>query len=288
MNEALARDRDLTLKIQSQLEDMRRYKESSNLQQLLFFVEELLGKHHILMAILQSLFSDDVSGVMGISSDFISPSVHAALIFEANANNNNEDKDGGSGEEAEDRPQHEDLENIRINVLPDDELDHLQANSPESSGAAGATAVQPMSETSSSSSQDDSPSASSTVIATAAGAAAVGAVASTVTKAVAKKSSTGSEPDEKGLKYSPIGPDMFLETGKVVGQNSTRLAGQVIVGVSAAFLVWDAIDLGWTVTDLIRKKGSQAGKILRDKADELEEALNHTMENYSVEMFRDD
>ena len=45
---------------------------------------------------------------------------------------------------------------------------------------------------------------------------------------------------------------MFLETGKVVGQNSTRMAGQVIVGVSAAFLVWDVVDLGWTVSDLIR------------------------------------
>ena len=48
------------------------------------------------------------------------------------------------------------------------------------------------------------------------------------------------------------GPDVFLETGKVVGQNSTRMAGQVIVGVSAAFLVWDVVDLGWTVSDLIR------------------------------------
>ena len=30
------------------------------------------------------------------------------------------------------------------------------------------------------------------------------------------------------------------------------MAGQVIVGVSAAFLVWDVVDLGWTVSDLIR------------------------------------
>ena len=105
---------------------------------------------------------------------------------------------------------------------------------------------------------------------------------------------------------------MFIETGKVVGQNSTRMAGQVIVGVSAAFLVWDVVDLGWTMSDLIRyaiqvdplfcaklinynstipsfnrKKGSNAGKILRDKADELDDALNATMEKYSVEMMRD-
>ena len=89
------------------------------------------------------------------------------------------------------------------------------------------------------------------------------------------------------IKYNPLGPDIFLETGKVVGQNSTRLAGRVIVGVSAAFLVWDAIDLGVTVSDLIRKKGSQAGKILRDKADQLEEALNETKSKYSLEMMSD-
>ncbi len=62
---------------------------------------------------------------------------------------------------------------------------------------------------------------------------------------------------KEGLKYNPLGADVFLETGKVVGQNGTRLAGQVIVGVSAAFLAWDVIDLGWNVAELIRKKGSQ-------------------------------
>ena len=56
---------------------------------------------------------------------------------------------------------------------------------------------------------------------------------------------------QNGLKYNPFGPDVFIETGKVVGQNSTRLAGNVIVGVSAAFLVWDAIDLGMNIADLV-------------------------------------
>jgi hypothetical protein len=32
-----------------------------------------------------------------------------------------------------------------------------------------------------------------------------------------------------------------------------RLAGNVIVGVSAAFLVWDAIDLGFNIADLVYK-----------------------------------
>ena len=46
-------------------------------------------------------------------------------------------------------------------------------------------------------------------------------------------------------------------------------------------------DLGWTVTDLIRKKGSNAAKVLTDKADELEKALKDTTENFSVEMMED-
>ena len=66
-----------------------------------------------------------------------------------------------------------------------------------------------------------------------------GAIAKDSCKTVAKQAS-------KDLKYNPFGPDIFVETGKVVGQNSTRLAGKVIVGVSAAFLVWDVIDLGFT------------------------------------------
>lgn len=91
----------------------------------------------------------------------------------------------------------------------------------------------------------------------------------------------------KDIKYNAFGPDVFVETGKVVGQNSTRLAGNVIIGVSAAFLVWDVIDLGWTVTDLVKKKGSRAAAILREKADQLEEALNETKSKYNVEMMPD-
>ena len=99
-------------------------------------------------------------------------------------------------------------------------------------------------------------------------------------KTVAKQAS-------RDIKYNPFGPDIFVETGKVVGQNSTRLAGQVIVGVSAAFLVWDVIDLGFTVTDLVTKKGSKAGSILREKADQLEEALQETKGQYQLDMMPD-
>ena len=123
----------------------------------------------------------------------------------------------------------------------------------------------------------------------AAGVAAAGAavmVASTVKENAVTTTSTTVKAGSQ-LKYNPLGPDIFLETGKVVGQNSTRLAGKVIIGVSAAFLVWDTIDLGVTVADLIRKKGSQAAKILREKADELEGALEETKAAYSLDMAKD-
>ena len=86
------------------------------------------------------------------------------------------------------------------------------------------------------------------------------------------------------VKFNPIDAGMFVESGKVIGQNSFRVAGQVIIGVSAAFLVWDAIDLGWNISDLVRKQGSQAAKVLREKADLLENALQETIGHYDVEM----
>ena len=86
------------------------------------------------------------------------------------------------------------------------------------------------------------------------------------------------------VKFNPIDAGMFVESGKVIGQNSFRVAGQVIIGISAAFLVWDAIDLGWNISDLVRKQGSQAAQVLREKADLLENALQETIGHYDVEM----
>ena len=77
---------------------------------------------------------------------------------------------------------------------------------------------------------------------------------------------------------------MIGEAGKVIGQNSLRVAGQVVIGVSAAFLVWDAIDLGFSVSDLVKKRGSEAARVLRDKATQLETALQDTLSNYKVDI----
>jgi len=87
-----------------------------------------------------------------------------------------------------------------------------------------------------------------------------------------------------GVQYNPLDAGALVEGGKVIGQNSFKMAGQVIIGVSAAFLVWDAIDLGFTISDLVRKKGSQSAKVLRDKAVMLRVALEETAAEFCLDM----
>merc|ERR1712183_11432 len=86
------------------------------------------------------------------------------------------------------------------------------------------------------------------------------------------------------VKYSPLDAGVLVEGGKVIGQNSFKVAGQVIIGISAAFLVWDAIDLGFTISDLVRKQGSHAAKVLREKAQTLEFALQETAAEFCLDM----
>ena len=54
-------------------------------------------------------------------------------------------------------------------------------------------------------------------------------------------------------------------------KSSSQFASKVIIGVSAVMSTWDAIDLSYTIYDLVAKKGSKAAKVLREKADKLEE-----------------
>jgi len=89
---------------------------------------------------------------------------------------------------------------------------------------------------------------------------------------------------KNGVQYNPLDAGALVEGGKVIGQNSFKMAGQVIIGVSAAFLVWDAIDLGFTISDLVRKKGSHSAKVLRDKAVMLRVALEETAAEFCLDM----
>ena len=272
MANALSIDRELTLKIESQIDDLRRYKDSVHLGFLLTLVEEMLGSGHILVAILQSIFAYDMSGVIGMSAKFFSEGVRHTLysISEARsvaaavgvAGNATSVSAGYSGRGM--------LEVARegCEIASKSGIPQVITETPGAAGCAVAGVAAAGAAVAAASTVKDCTSTTSGQVCRTS--------ASTVTNAASAP-----------LKYNPVGPDIFLETGKVVGQNSTRLAGKVIIGVSAAFLVWDAIDLGVTLADLIRKKGSQAAKILRDKADQLEEALNETKSQYSLEMMSD-
>ena len=56
-----------------------------------------------------------------------------------------------------------------------------------------------------------------------------------------------------------------------MSKETAKELGRVIVGVSTVFLVLDAIDLAFTVRDLVKNEGSDAARILRGcKADEYE------------------
>ena len=60
------------------------------------------------------------------------------------------------------------------------------------------------------------------------------------------------------------------KTGDDLVQAGGQLTGKVIIVFSAVMLVWDTIDLSFTIYDLVMNKKSEAAKELRKKADELE------------------
>jgi len=60
---------------------------------------------------------------------------------------------------------------------------------------------------------------------------------------------------------------------KVGSKAAAKKAGGIIVGVSAAFVFFDALELAFTVRDIVKNEGSDAARCLRDRANELEETL---------------
>jgi len=168
MNAAFERDKEITKKFEQQLEDINRYKVSSNIEQLFHMIKNQLDDNHIILPLLRS-------------------------------------------------------------ILLEDRLDQ--------------TAIK---------------------------------------KGLNSKSAEETSPTKN--KVNSVDPGIFVESGKVIGQNSFRFAGQVIIGISAAFIVWDAIDLGLSISDLVRQQGSRSAKFLRLKAEQLENALQETIGEYSVGM----
>ncbi len=70
-----------------------------------------------------------------------------------------------------------------------------------------------------------------------------------------------------------VGKEVGEEVGKAVGKTGVRAAGKVMIITSAIFVVWDAVDLGITIHNLVKDKGSEAGNELRKEARRKEEEL---------------
>lgn len=63
------------------------------------------------------------------------------------------------------------------------------------------------------------------------------------------------------------------DLAEVVSKTVVKLPENIIVVANTAFLVKDAIDLGFTIKDLVQNKGHEAAKDLREKAKEIEDAF---------------
>ncbi|KAL9984893.1 hypothetical protein ACROYT_G007238 [Oculina patagonica] len=50
--------------------------------------------------------------------------------------------------------------------------------------------------------------------------------------------------------------------GKAGASAGAKAAGGAIIGVSAVFLVWDAVDLGFNIRDLVEDKGSAKQRVV--------------------------
>ena len=76
------------------------------------------------------------------------------------------------------------------------------------------------------------------------------------------------------LKTGGQAADDVVGAGAKAGANASKVAGGVIMGVSVVFLIWDAIDLNFTIRELIEERGSEAAKDLREKARQLDKVCS--------------
>ena len=217
MNAAFERDKDITGKLDSQLEKVKSYRDSPHLEALLIFAQQLLNADHIVVTLLKGI-----------------------LLSNDDQNNNvTEDQETKPEEDCQLVTQTSEEDSPAV-MFPPEDCNNISTERLVTAG-----------------------------------------VASMATSAASSSLLSASK---DGVKYSPMDAGVFVESGKVIGSNSFRVAGQVIIGISAAFIVWDAIDLGFAISDLVRKRGSSASKILREKANFLETALKSTVDSYSIAM----
>ena len=79
-----------------------------------------------------------------------------------------------------------------------------------------------------------------------------------------------------------VGAGAADEVLKVGTKAGGKLAGGLIVGISTLLLAWDIAELGFTIRDLLEKKGSDAAKELRQKAEKLENTMKKLEEEGSI------
>ena len=135
MNAAFRRDKEITLKLEQQLELVKQYQSSKNVEKLLDHVTLMLGSKHLLITILKRILLED----------------NTPKIEE---------------------------------IVEQDSMEGEIENTTESTNCQ--------------------------------------------TDALLVQS------EEEKLKYNPLDAGVLVEGGKVIGQNSIRVAGQVVIGVSAA------------------------------------------------------
>ena len=134
MNAAFHRDKEITLKLEQQLELVKQYQSSKNVEKLLDHVTLMLGSKHLLITILKRILLEDSTP--------------------------------------------------KIEEIVQDNIEEEIENTTESTNCQ--------------------------------------------TDALLVQS------EEEKLKYNPLDAGVLVEGGKVIGQNSIRVAGQVVIGVSAA------------------------------------------------------
>ena len=61
--------------------------------------------------------------------------------------------------------------------------------------------------------------------------------------------------------------------GQAGGKVAVNVSREVLVVVNVAFLMFDAIDLHYTIRDIRANKGSETARYLREKAKELEDTM---------------
>ena len=78
-------------------------------------------------------------------------------------------------------------------------------------------------------------------------------------------------PKAGGQELARAGLNTVDDVAGAGAKTSSKALGKMIIGVSAVFLVLDAIERGFTIRDLVSKKGADAAKFLRAKAEELDQ-----------------